>query len=218
MKRKNKIKLVIFDLDDTLTVGTTIWELIHKEAGTWESCGIKYWRDFCRGKFGYNKFIRMDIACWKGLPVEKVKRAIKKTKFTSGIKKTFAKLKEMGIKIAVISSSLEIFANYVAERFGIDHVHANTLEIHKGKLTGKVILSVPGLSKGRLARKLKKKLGLKKSEVVAVGDSVFDIPMFKEAGISVSFNDADKTTKKHADQVIEKNNIRQIMDIIKRTL
>lgn len=214
MKQKSRIKLAIFDLDDTLTVGPTVWELIHKEAGTWESHGIKYWNDFCKGKFGYNAFIRLDVSCWKGLSTKRVMRAIRRTKFAAGIKRIFKKIRAMGIKIAVISSSLEIFANFVAKKFGIDHVHANVLEAHDGRLTGRIHLVVPGLSKGRITRKLKQKLGLKKSEVVAVGDSAFDIPMFKEAGIAVSFTDADRKTKQAANYRIQKNNLPKLLDIL----
>lgn len=212
--KKSNIKLVIFDLDDTLTVGTTIWELIHKEAGTWKTHGIRYWKEFCEGKFGYNKFLRMDVLCWRGLPLKRLMKAVRRTRYARDIKETFAALKKKEIKIAVVSSSLEIFANYVAHRFGIDHVHANALEVRGGVITGKIRLDVPGLSKGRVTRYLKRKLSLKKSEVMAVGDSSFDIPMFREAGIAISFTDADKKTKAHADLIIPKNNLSKVLQAV----
>jgi len=211
------IKLAIFDLDDTLTVGPTIWELIHKENGTWETFGIKYWKDFCGGKFGYNKFIKLDVGCWKGLSLIRVKKAISRTKYSKGLRETFREFKKSGIKIAIVSSSLETFASHVAKKFGIDHVHANVLEVRNGKLTGRIRLDVPGLSKGRLIRHLKRKLKLKKSEVLAVGDSTFDIPMFKEAGTSVSFNDAPKKVKRLVNYVIPKNNLRKLTSMVKAT-
>lgn len=211
---KNKIKLVIFDLDDTLTTGATIWELIHRQMGTWESHGIGYWRNFVKGAFGYNAFIRKDVSCWRGLPLSEVKKAIAKIRYVPHIKKTMGVLKKKGIKIALISSGLELLAASVSKKFGIDHVHANTLEMRNGKLTGKVNLMVPGLGKGRVARYLRKKLNLKKSETMAVGDSRFDIPIFREVGKSVSFTDAGREVKKHASHIIPKNNLYELVKIV----
>jgi phosphoserine phosphatase len=213
---KNRIKLVIFDLDDTLTNGATIWELIHKQMGTWESHGIGYWRDFEKGAFGYNAFIRRDVACWKGLPLSKVKKAIAKIRYVPHIKKTIGALKKKRIKIALISSGLELLAASVSKKFGLDHVHANTLEMRDGKLTGKVCLTVPGLGKGRVTRYLRKKLNLRKSEAMAVGDSRYDIPMFREVGESVSFTDAGRDVKKHASHIIPKNNLYELVKIVEQ--
>jgi phosphoserine phosphatase len=206
-----RIKLVIFDLDDTLTIGKTIWELVHCEMGTWGSHGDPYWNEFKRGRFGYNAFIRKDIACWKGLPVSRVVSAIIKVKYAPRLKETIRALKKSGVRTALVSSSLEIFARHVSKKFGIDHVHANVLEVRNGKLTGRITLKVPGKAKGRLVRELKRRLGLKKGEVLAIGDSVYDLPMFKEAGVCVTFKDAALRVKKHAHQIIAKSRLDSIL-------
>lgn len=205
--KNSQIKLVIFDLDDTLTTGPTIWELIHKINGTWASHGLPYWRAFCRKEFGYDAFIRKDVACWKGLPLAQVKKAMAQVKYIPGLAKTIRALKKKKIKTAIISSSLEIFAGYVARKSGIDHVLANPVGIKDGQLTGQVRLKVPGRGKGRITRQLRKKLGFKKAEVLAVGDSHYDLAMFREAGLSVSFHHAHDQAKKHAHHVIARNKI-----------
>jgi phosphoserine phosphatase len=214
--RPSKIKLVVFDLDDTLTTGPTIWERIHWETGTWDSHGDPYWEDFKKGRFGYNAFIRKDVLCWKGLKVSEVKKAIRRMKYIPKLKETLRALRKKGIKTALVSSSIEIFADYVSKKFGIDHVHANSLEAREGKLTGKVILKVPGGAKGRLVRRLKKRLKLKKREILAVGDSEYDIPMFKEVGTSVTFKDAKPLVKRLAGFAISKRDLPRLLGIIER--
>jgi len=211
---KTKIKLVIFDLDDTLTTGPTIWERIHDETGTWDSHGDPYWEEFKKGKFGYNSFIRKDVYCWKGLKVSRVKKAIRKMRYIPKLKETIKALKKKKIKTALVSSSLEIFADYVSKKFSIDHIHANILEMRNKKLTGKIFLKVPGKAKGGLTKKLRQRLRLGKNEVMAVGDSEYDLPMFKESGVSVTFKDASQKVKKAATYVIPKNRIYRLLRFI----
>jgi phosphoserine phosphatase SerB len=210
-----KIKLVVFDLDDTLTIGPTIWELVHQEKGTWHSHGLPYYQAFQRGQFGFNAFIRKDVACWAGLEVTRLNKAIKKIRHQSGLKKTILALKKLGVKTAIISSGLDYFAQAVARKFKIDYHFANHLLIKNRCLTGKINLKVAGGGKGRMLRKIKSKLKIKKGEILAVGDSSFDLPMFREAGIKISFKDADKTIKKMADFILSKNNIFRLVSIIK---
>jgi len=211
-----KIKLVIFDLDNTLTTGPTIWELIHREQATWFSHGLPLLKKFHSGIFGINAFINKDVACWSGLPILKVQNAIKKIKYIPKVKETIKALKKKGIGTALVSSSVDLFADQVVANFGIDHVFANAVEVKNKKLTGKVVLNVPGKGKGRVTKTLRRSLKLKKEEVLAVGDSEFDFPMFNEVGISVTFNDARKTVQKRADLVIAKDNLLALLEIIKK--
>ncbi len=211
---KPKIKLVIFDLDNTLTTGPTIWELIHRENKTWKSHGLPFWHEFKQGKFGFNTFIRKDVACWKGLSLAKLHKAIKKMKYVHHIKKTILALKKEKIRTALVSSSVDQFARKVAEKFGIDYVFANPIAIRQKKLTGSVRLKVAGHGKGQIVHYLKKCLHLKKTEVLSVGDSHFDLPMFKQSGVTVTFTDAAKEVKQYVDHVINKQNIKRILSII----
>lgn len=208
------IKLVIFDLDDTLTTGPTIWELVHKVNGTWQSRGLPYWRAFCRKEFGYDSFIRKDVDAWRDLPLYKVRQAMAGVRYIPGLAKLTAGLRRRRIKTAIVSSSLEIFAKYVADRFGLDYVLANPIGTKNGRLTGQVVLKVPGRSKGRVTRGLRRKLGLKKKEVLVVGDSHYDIPMFRQAGTSVSFHHGHHRAKRQADWVVDKKGLVTILDRI----
>jgi len=211
---KKTIKLVIFDLDNTLTTGPTIWELIHRENKTWHSHGLPFWRDYRKGLFGINSFIRKDVACWKGLSLSKLNKAAKLVRYIHGAEKTIRALKKLGIRTALVSSSVEQFARYAANKFRIDHVFANPVEVKRGKLTGKVTLNVPGNGKGKVTSYLKKCLHLKKKEVLAIGDSVHDLPLFKECGITVSFNDAAPRVQKMVDHVISKKQLKKLLKIV----
>ncbi len=63
-----------------------------------------------------------------------------------------------------------------------------------------IALNPAGKSVG--VRKLIELHGLKKEEVAAVGDSLTDIDMFKEAGLRAAVGNADEKLKKEADIVL----------------
>ncbi len=59
-------------------------------------------------------------------------------------------------------------------------------------------------SKGRALRYVIERLGLRRDEVVAVGDSFMDAELFREAGYGVAVGNADKELVEKADIVLEK--------------
>ena len=46
-------------------------------------------------------------------------------------------LKKYGYKIAILSGGFTYFGHYLQQKYGIDYVYANELEIENGKLTGR---------------------------------------------------------------------------------
>lgn len=64
-------------------------------------------------------------------------------------------------------------------------------------------IMAPGTDKGAALRKLTQMLGLKKEEVMALGDNTNDIPMLEEAGTAVAVANAVPGLKEIADYVCE---------------
>lgn len=46
-------------------------------------------------------------------------------------------LKKVGFKIAILSGGFTYFGNYLKQKYNIDYVYANELEVENGKLTGR---------------------------------------------------------------------------------
>ena len=68
-------------------------------------------------------------------------------------------------------------------------MHANSLEVDAGALTGK--LSGPvidGEGKARCLRQLVDKLGIAMEQSIAVGDGANDIPMISVAGLGIAYH------------------------------
>lgn len=175
------IKLFIFDIDNTITTGQSIWEIMHRECGTWESHGLPYWEQFLAGKFDFDEFCRRDVACWRGQPQAILDKAIQQITYRPGFAELMKQLQEKKIATAIISGTVGQFADYLAEKYGIAHVFANPIGISNGVLDGTTTINVPGNGKGLIIEKLLRTLQIGRHETAVVGDSHFDIAMFAHA-------------------------------------
>jgi phosphoserine phosphatase len=111
-------------------------------------------------------------------------------------------LKQYGYKIAILSGGFTYFGHYLKNRFGIDYVYANELEIEDGKLTGRYAGDiVDGKRKAELLRLISQVEKLDIQQVIAVGDGANDLPMLNIAGLGIAFH-AKPKVKENARQSI----------------
>lgn len=71
-------------------------------------------------------------------------------------------------------------------------------------------------SKGKAVEYLAQKNGIKREEIIAIGDSFNDISMIEYAGLGVAVDNAHEMVKKHADFVTLKNNNNGVAHVIDR--
>ena len=61
-------------------------------------------------------------------------------------------------------------------------------KLHDGKLTGKVLGEIIGAhGKAEVLKKVRDELGLKREQVIAIGDGANDLKMMEEAGVSIAY-------------------------------
>ena len=181
-------KLVIFDLDGTLTQERSIWEYIHKQLGKWYGFAEEYQEQFLAGKISYEEFCERDAQVWKGMKVEEVLEIVKAVPFHSGVNELIRYLKQKGLKLSMVSSGLSLVSNWVHERYGFDYSVSNDLLHENGVLTGKVKIQVYYDKKAEWVKKIMKQFGMRPEEVIAIGDSKGDMDMFEMVGFSITFN------------------------------
>ena len=98
-------------------------------------------------------------------------------------------LKQVGFKIAILSGGFTYFGNYLKERYQLDYMYANELEIKDGKLTGNYIGEI--VDAKRKAELLKLIAQVEKVDIrqtVAVGDGANDLLMLEAAGLGIAFH------------------------------
>src|SRR3972149_1012037 len=96
-KKSQGFKLVVFDLDGTLTQERSIWEYIHKRLGKWYGFAEEYQNQFLAGKISYQRFCELDAEVWKGMKVEEVSEIAKTVPFHHGADELVSYLKKRGL-------------------------------------------------------------------------------------------------------------------------
>lgn len=89
----------------------------------------------------------------------------------------------------LISNKIHYFRNFWQQKYNIDYVYANELEIENGKLTGNHVGDiVDGKRKAELLRLIAQVENVDIRQTVAVGDGANDLPMISIAGLGIAFH------------------------------
>jgi len=218
IKKNEKIKLAIFDMDGVLTDILSSWRYIHNYFGSSNDKSVDL---YLKGKINDLEFIKRDVELWKenGKPItyKKLEYLISDIPLMKGAKKCISTLKNNNIKTSIVSAGLDILAKKVAKELKIDYVYANGLITDKnGYLNGEGILGVELIRKDKNVIELSSKLNIPLKNIVGIGNSCFDIPMLEKCGHSIAFNPEDECIKKVADVIIEEKDLSNIIYHIKK--
>ena len=204
-------KLVIFDLDGTLTQERSIWEYIHKQLGKWYGFAEEYQKKFLAGEISYDRFCELDAEVWKGMKVEELSEIVKTVPFHPGVDELIRYLKHKELRLAMVSSGLSLLSNWVHQRYEFDYSVSNDLLYENGTLTGKVKIQVYYDKKAEWVEKILKQFGVKSEEMIAIGDSRGDLDLFQMAGFSVAFNSSCRDLDQMANVCVQSQNLADII-------
>ncbi|HUH52503.1 MAG TPA: phosphoserine phosphatase SerB [Microbacteriaceae bacterium] len=197
----NKRKLFVFDCDSTIIQDEVI-ELIAAEAGSLDLVAEVTERAM-RGEIDFEESLRERVATLKGLHKSVFDRVISKVRITPGAEELINKIHSEDGYVAIVSGGFHEVLDSIANTLKADMWMANRLMVQDDHLTGHTTGAV--VDSGVKARMLKQwadELGVSLNNTIAVGDGANDIPMMKEAGLSVAFN-AKPIVREVADLTVE---------------
>ncbi len=198
-------RLIVFDMDSTLIEDEIIDELA-RIAGV-EKEVRELTEKAMSGEIDFEKALRERVRLLKGLSVEVLERIYDNIKLTKGAKELIQSLKESGYKVALVSGGFTYFTEKLKKELDLDYAFGNELEIKDGKLTGEIKGKIiDAKEKARIIEEIAKKEGIKRENIVAVGDGANDRIMIKKAGLGIAFN-AKEAIKEIADGTISKENL-----------
>lgn len=180
-------RLICFDMDSTLIETEVIDELAIR-AGVGDEVKAITERAM-RGEIDFTESFRERVALLKGLDESVMQDIAEHLPITEGVDRLMYVLKKYGYKIAILSGGFTYFGQYLQQKYGIDYVYANELEIVDGKLTGRYLGDVvDGKRKAELLRLIAQVEKVDIAQTIAVDDGANDLPMLGVAGLGIAFH------------------------------
>jgi phosphoserine phosphatase len=181
-------KLLVMDMDSTLITIETIDELADLVNLKPQVAAIT--EQAMRGEIEYNQSLQRRVALLKGLDESALRRVYdERLKLSPGAEVLLAAAKKHGIKTLLVSGGFTYVTELLKPRLGLDYTYSNTLGLADGKLTGEVIGRIVNADAKRdeLLR-VSASLGIKREQIIGMGDGANDLKFMAECGVSVAYH------------------------------
>ncbi len=190
--------LICFDMDSTLITIECIDELADFAGKKAEVSAVT--EAAMRGEIDYRESLRRRLALMAGLDARVLARVFgERLLLSPGARELLDACQRAGLRTAILSGGFTYFTERLRIELGFDFATSNELEISGGKLTGRVVGDIiDANAKAQHLARLRDQLGLRKEQVIAVGDGANDLLMMAEAGLSVAYH-AKPATRAKAD-------------------
>ncbi len=180
-------RVICFDMDSTL-IQTEVIDELAMRAGVGDQVKA-ITEKAMQGEIDFTESFKERIKLLKGLDVSVMQEVVENLPITEGLDRLIAVLKKVGFKIAILSGGFTYFGNYLKEKYQLDYMYANELEIVDGKLTGNYIGDiVDAKRKAELLRLIAQVEKVDIRQTVAVGDGANDLLMLETAGLGIAFH------------------------------
>ena len=212
-----KIKAITFDIDTTLTYGTS-WLTITRDLGASVNTHDFIYKEFKENRLSYKQAKEQLLDLWKATGNDNKEfftEIFEKILFKKGALEIINYVKSKGIIVCLITGSVDLYAKVISERLGVDNYFANTELIwdKNGRLVDF------HYDRNQSAKKLEQFLHFCSNKKIdpfdcfIVGDDENDIDLFKftKKGIAVESENLHKL-KPYAWRVI--SNLLEIKKLI----
>jgi len=209
-------KLVVFDMDGVLVDAESSWVHVHRHFGVNNDHSLYA---YLRGEIDDLEFIRRDITLWTrknpDITSEMIRDVLSDVSMMPGAEDVVRALRERGYKTAIASAGIDLLAERIAAELHMDHYLANGLVADdRGRLSGEGVLRVRLMDKGDAVKTLIKMAGASKKGTTSIGNSRYDISMFKASGFGIAFAPSDDEIARAADAVVRDKDLKGILEII----
>lgn len=214
-----KYKLVCFDVDGTLIDNVEYsWQVFHDFFKVDPARREKAKNDYYSGKISYLDWANHDIGLWveKKARKEDFIRAMEQSglRLMPGAVETLSKLKGNGIKLAVISGSLNIVLEHFIPDFRdvFSDIYISWLYFDsKGNIEKVKATSYDMERKATALKEISAREGIPLRHCVFVGDHHNDVKAAEAAGLAIAFNCKDENLRKAAHVCIQKKDLRETL-------
>ena len=208
--------VVAFDMDGTL-IRKDSWRITNDYFAVDNTHIFSH----LKGEITYEKYLELTYKDWarkNGGKVyyEELEEAVMHLNARDGLKELIGLLEKKGWIKGILSAGIDTLSSRFCKEFNLDFSLANgfgyEMENGKRKLNG---TGIPRVEVGRKGEALEKVLHRFNDDVcIAVGDTKYDVPMFKRAKFSIAIDPKDEETVKNADFVITGGDFYPVIELL----
>jgi phosphoserine phosphatase len=214
----SKFKLIAFDMDSTLINIECVDEIADAAGRKAEVSAIT--EAAMRGEIvDYKDSLRQRVQLLKGVTVAQMRGVLdERLQLNPGAAALVKACQVSGMKTLLVSGGFTFFTDAVRDRLAIDWTRSNVLEIHNGALTGRMVDQDWGdICDGEEKRKMLLQtcalMGISPSQAIAMGDGANDLPMMREAGLSVAYH-AKPAVRAQAMVAINEGGLDRLLEVL----
>jgi phosphoserine phosphatase len=212
--------LIAFDMDSTLINIECVDEIADAVGKKAEVAAIT--EAAMRGEIAdYKESLRLRVALLKGVSVDSMEQVYaQRLQLNPGAAELVRACKEAGLSTLLVSGGFTFFTDRIRDRLGIDHTRSNILDVHDGRLTGRLVEQswgdvCDGEEKKKMLLQTCAQLGLTPQQTIAVGDGANDLPMMGAAGLSVAYH-AKPAVRAQAMVAINEGGLDRLLELLVR--
>lgn len=147
-------------------------------------------REFFPQRDAYAEWVRRDAALLAGVVVSAVSRELFPAPYARGVREAIDALRGR-CSMGILSSGVDLVANWIRDDLGLDFALANALRIDDGRFTGEGETRVALWQKGDVLATLAAEQGFDLEETCYVGDHLNDIPAMERVALAIAANPKD---------------------------
>jgi phosphoserine phosphatase len=201
--------IVAFDLDGTLVPNTTVSLHLAPWVGHHGMADLE--RLYTQGRITNIEIADRDAAFYKNRRRQDVLRRLEQLELIDGLADTISWLKNRSLVPVVATVTIRIAADFMCDRYGFAAGSGCELvETDDGVLLGTVARHFAAEDKVTFVAEIAQGLGLGFKDVVAIGDSTSDLPLFHAAGFSIALN-ASSNARDAADIQLDTKDLRDVI-------
>ena len=180
-------RLLVADMDSTV-IGQECIDELADYAGLKDKVA-RITERAMKGELDFPGALRERVRLLAGLDERELKRCLdERVRVTAGAETLVQTMRAGGASCLLVSGGFLSFAEPVARTVGFDRVRANRLVFAGGKLSGEVgDPIVDAMTKREALVEIRDLLGLKREDVLGIGDGANDKMMIEEAGLGIAF-------------------------------
>lgn len=188
---KENIKLICFDLDDTL-ISANSWKKLGLALGVSVEDDRRLYKEYKAGLFTYDEWNDKLLEMYmehEDASREGITKILSDYVYKEGAKEAVNYLKDKGYELILISGSIDILVDIVAKDLGIKYAKANNTFVfdEDDRLIGVHSHGDDVLAKAEHLESFCEMLGSDIKECACIADGDNDIEMFRRTGRGVTF-------------------------------